>query len=288
MPGHAEQQQRPVGRQRGDRDLDQAPRADVLRRDHRAVGQRAAHQIGDHRPRRQPPARRARPVVGGRQRGQLRRRTPAPRAAAAARTAGRGEPFTSCRSGSSRGSQRRGQPGPLRVLADEPDPAHAEGRRRARPIHPGVAAARVAERGPVLRADEAVLVDQDGQQAIVDRAGQSRAEASASSCWAAGRRRLRSSGGATGPGGPDSCRAAHRRVRRPDAGRPGRARVRRSAVGSAADRPTRSARRRDRTAIGAQQRHVTKSSQLALSGSPGPPSSGRAHRLRPPARRSPR
>ena len=61
--GHAEQQQRPVGGERGDGDLDQPPLADVLGRDDGAVGQRAAEQVGDDRPRRQPPARRPFTVV---------------------------------------------------------------------------------------------------------------------------------------------------------------------------------------------------------------------------------
>ena len=69
--GHAEEQQGPVGGQRGDGHLDEAALADVLGRDLGAVGQRAAEQVGGHRPGRQPPAGRSRPVVGGGQRGQL-------------------------------------------------------------------------------------------------------------------------------------------------------------------------------------------------------------------------
>ena len=61
--GHAEQQQGAVGGQGGDGDLHQPPLADVLRGDHRAVGQHAAEQVGDDRPRRQLPVRRPRPVV---------------------------------------------------------------------------------------------------------------------------------------------------------------------------------------------------------------------------------
>ena len=71
VPGQPEQQQRPVGGQRRHGDLHEPARADVLRRDRRAVGQRAAEQVGDDRPRRQPPVRRARAVVGRGQRGQL-------------------------------------------------------------------------------------------------------------------------------------------------------------------------------------------------------------------------
>ena len=69
--GDAEQQQGAVGGQRGDGDLHQPALPDVLRGDRRAVGQHAAEQVGDDRPRRQLPARWARPVVGGGQRGQL-------------------------------------------------------------------------------------------------------------------------------------------------------------------------------------------------------------------------
>ena len=73
VPGHAEQQQRAVGGERGDGDLDQAPVADVLGRDRDPVGERAAQQVrrrpptarasspaaaGGRRPRRAPPARR--------------------------------------------------------------------------------------------------------------------------------------------------------------------------------------------------------------------------------------
>jgi hypothetical protein len=52
---HAEQQQRPVGRQRGDGDLDQSPAADVLRRDDEAVVEGAAQDVRGDRPGRQPP-----------------------------------------------------------------------------------------------------------------------------------------------------------------------------------------------------------------------------------------
>ena len=72
---HAEQQERPVGGQRGDGDLDQTARPEVLRGDLGAVGERAAEQVGRHRPRRQPPAGRAGPVVGGRRARRARRRT---------------------------------------------------------------------------------------------------------------------------------------------------------------------------------------------------------------------
>ena len=68
--GDAEQEQRAVGRERGDGQLDQPPLADVLRRDRRAVGL-AAEQVRGHRPRRQPPPRRARPVVDPLERRQL-------------------------------------------------------------------------------------------------------------------------------------------------------------------------------------------------------------------------
>ncbi len=67
--GHAEQQQRAVGGEGGDGDLHQPPPADVLGDDHRAVGERAAQQVGDDRPRRQAPARRPLAIVGG---GQCR------------------------------------------------------------------------------------------------------------------------------------------------------------------------------------------------------------------------
>ena len=52
----AEQQQGAIGGQGGDGDLDQSPPADVLGRDDRAVAQLPAHQVGDHGPRREPPA----------------------------------------------------------------------------------------------------------------------------------------------------------------------------------------------------------------------------------------
>ena len=67
--GDAEQQQRAVGGEGGNGDLHQPPPADVLGDDHRAVGERAAQQVGDDRPRRQPPARRPLAIVGG---GQCR------------------------------------------------------------------------------------------------------------------------------------------------------------------------------------------------------------------------
>ena len=70
--GQAEQEQGTVGGERRDGDLDQATRADVLRRDDGAVGQATAHQVGDDRPRRQPPARRPRAIVLGDQRRELR------------------------------------------------------------------------------------------------------------------------------------------------------------------------------------------------------------------------
>src|SRR5690606_39043504 len=57
--GDAEQQQRPVGGQGGDGDLDDAAGADVLGRDPVAV----AEDVGGDRPRRQLQAGRARPVV---------------------------------------------------------------------------------------------------------------------------------------------------------------------------------------------------------------------------------
>ena len=69
--GHAEQQQGAVGGEGGDGDLDDAARAHVLGCDHRAVRQRAAEQVGGDGPRRQLPAGRARPVVGGGERGEL-------------------------------------------------------------------------------------------------------------------------------------------------------------------------------------------------------------------------
>ena len=54
--GHAEQQQGAVRGERGHGDLDDAARPDVLRRDHRAVRQRAAEQVRRHGPGREPPA----------------------------------------------------------------------------------------------------------------------------------------------------------------------------------------------------------------------------------------
>ncbi|CCB76392.1 exported protein of unknown function [Streptantibioticus cattleyicolor NRRL 8057 = DSM 46488] len=69
--GHAEQQQRPVGGERADGHLDDAPGTGVLRGDHGAVRQRAAEQVLRHGPGRQVPARRTRPVVGGGERLQL-------------------------------------------------------------------------------------------------------------------------------------------------------------------------------------------------------------------------
>ena len=68
---HAEQQERPVGGERGDGDLDEPAGADVLRRDRRAVRQHAAEQVGDDGPRREVPVGRPRAVVVGRQRRQL-------------------------------------------------------------------------------------------------------------------------------------------------------------------------------------------------------------------------
>ena len=69
--GHTEQQQRTIGGQRGDCDLDEPTATDVLRRDHGAVGQLAAEHVGHDRPRRQLPARRALAIVDGGQRSQL-------------------------------------------------------------------------------------------------------------------------------------------------------------------------------------------------------------------------
>ena len=69
--GHAEQQQRPVGRERGDGDLDDPAGAEVLRRDLGAVGERAAEQVGGDGPRREPPLRRPGAVVGAFERREL-------------------------------------------------------------------------------------------------------------------------------------------------------------------------------------------------------------------------
>ena len=60
---HAEQQQGPVGGQRGDGDLHEPAGTDVLRGDRRAVRQHAAEQVGDDRPRREVPVGRPRAVV---------------------------------------------------------------------------------------------------------------------------------------------------------------------------------------------------------------------------------
>ncbi len=64
---HAEQQQRPIGDQRGHRDLHEPARPDVLRGDLGAV----AEQVGHHGVRGQPPPRRPGPVVGRGQQRQL-------------------------------------------------------------------------------------------------------------------------------------------------------------------------------------------------------------------------
>src|SRR5581483_151849 len=69
--GHAEEEQGPVGGQRGDGDLDEAALPDVLRGDLRTVGQPAPEEGGGHGPGRKPPARRSRAVVGGGQGGEL-------------------------------------------------------------------------------------------------------------------------------------------------------------------------------------------------------------------------
>lgn len=65
--GDAEQEQRAVGGEGGDGDLDDAARSDVLGRDDRAVIEGAAEQVGGDGPRGELPAGRAGPVVGGRQ-----------------------------------------------------------------------------------------------------------------------------------------------------------------------------------------------------------------------------
>ena len=72
--GHAEQQQRAVGGERGDGDLDQPAVADVLGRDRRSRRQRAAEQVGRDGPGRELPARRA---------GRGRRPAPAPSSSSA-------------------------------------------------------------------------------------------------------------------------------------------------------------------------------------------------------------
>lgn len=61
--GHAEQEQCPVGGERGDGDLDDAARAHILRCDHCAIRQGATEQVHRDGPRRHPPAGRARAVV---------------------------------------------------------------------------------------------------------------------------------------------------------------------------------------------------------------------------------
>ena len=60
---HAIQQQCTVGGQRGDGNLHQARIADVLGADLKAIAQAAAHQVLQHRPGRELPVRRTRPVV---------------------------------------------------------------------------------------------------------------------------------------------------------------------------------------------------------------------------------
>ena len=61
--GHAEQQQGPIGSERRHRDLDEPLLADILRRNHRAVGELTAQQVPDHGPRRHLPTRRPRTII---------------------------------------------------------------------------------------------------------------------------------------------------------------------------------------------------------------------------------
>ncbi|MPM57272.1 hypothetical protein SDC9_104094 [bioreactor metagenome] len=71
---NAIQQQRAVGGQRGHGDLHEARIADVLGRDFHAVLQRATHQVLQHGPGRELPARRTRAVIDLRQRLQFVRK----------------------------------------------------------------------------------------------------------------------------------------------------------------------------------------------------------------------